>query len=104
MDSLRNQIYEAQRELLNRGEEITALALKKVIYGREEENRTTCEAFDYTITQVKELVGREYAIGTLRRYNAAYAALKAFIVSKYKLKDLPMKDLFCSSLLSSSSF
>lgn len=93
LDSLRSKIYEAQRELLNRGEEITALALKNVIYGKEEENRTICDAFDYTITQVKELVGREYAIGTLRRYNAAYAALKPFIVSKYKLKDLPMKNL-----------
>ncbi|HEY5747563.1 MAG TPA: site-specific integrase [Chryseolinea sp.] len=93
LDSLRNQIYEAQRDLLNRGEEITALALKNIIYGNAGASRTLCDAFDHTIAQVKALVGREYAIGTLKRYNAAYAALKAFVVSKYKVQNLPLKGL-----------
>lgn len=93
LDSLRAQIYEAQRDLLNRGQEVTAQALKNILFGHPESGKTICEVYEYVIHQVRELVGRDYAIGTLRRYNAAYAALTAFLLSKYRLKDLPIKDL-----------
>jgi hypothetical protein len=33
LDSLRSQVYEAQRDILNRGEEIIAQGLKNILYG-----------------------------------------------------------------------
>lgn len=55
LDSLRNQVYEAQRDLLNRGEDITAQGLKTILYGlTESSSRTLCEGYEYVIAQVRE--------------------------------------------------
>jgi len=93
LDLYQSHIYDAQRELLTRGEEVTADAIRDKMLGIEEGGKTLLEVYRYHVKQIEQLVGKEYAVGTLKRFMSSQAALEAFIESKYKLKDIPIRNL-----------
>lgn len=92
LDTLHSQIYEAQRLLLNKGTEVTVRSIQNIIQGKKEHKKTLLEVYRYHVEQVKELVGKDYAVGTLKRFKAALSSLEAFLNHKYK-EDLPINEL-----------
>lgn len=93
LDVYQSQIFEAQRELLSRGKDVTAKSLRDRILGVEEESKTLVEVYRYHIKQIEELVGKEYAVGTLKRFRSSLVALEAFIQWKFKRSDVSLRDL-----------
>jgi integrase len=93
LDLFQSNVYDAQRELLSKGDEVTAFAIRDRMLGREEGNKTLMEVYRYHVKQVEELVGKEYAKGTLKRFKSAEAALELFIKHKYKANDIPIQNL-----------
>jgi hypothetical protein len=93
LDLLQVKIVDAQRQLLSAGYEITALAIKNKLVGREERQKTILEVYKYHNQQFEELVGRMHAIGTIKKFKTVYSSLAAFIKWKHKLSDFPLKDL-----------
>lgn len=55
LNTLNSQIYEAQRHLLNKGEEVTVRNIQNIIQGKEERKKTFLEVYQYHVQQVKEL-------------------------------------------------
>jgi hypothetical protein len=92
LDTVQTQIYEAQRFLLNKGEEVIVRSIQNILQGKEEKKKTILEVYKYHVQQVKELVGKEYAAGTLKRFKAALSSLEGFLDYKYK-EDLPLREL-----------
>jgi len=93
LDLYQSHIYDAQRELLTKGEDVTAQAIRDKMLGLEEGSKTLLEVYRYHVNQIKQLVGKEYAIGTLKRFKSSQAALKAFVEQTYKVKDFPIRNL-----------
>lgn len=93
LDILKVKIYEAQRELLNAGEDVTVTSIRNKLIGKEERKKSLLEVYRYHIEQIKELVGKEYAAGTLKRFKAALSSLEAFIKWKYKVEDISLYEL-----------
>lgn len=93
LDLLQAKIYESQRELLSAGYEVTAQAIKNKLVGKEERQKTILEVYKYHNQQFEELVGKEYAIGTLKKFKTCLSSLEDFIKWKHKLSDFPIKDL-----------
>jgi integrase len=93
LDLFQSKVYDAQRELLSKGDEVTAFAIRDRMLGREEGTKTLMEVYRYHVKQVEELVGKEYAQGTLKRFKSAQAALELFIKHKYKASDIPIQNL-----------
>jgi hypothetical protein len=56
LDILKVKICEAQRELLNAGEDVTVTSIRNKLIGREERKKSLLEV--YHIMQIKELVGK----------------------------------------------
>ena len=93
LDLLQAKIYESQRELLSAGYEVTAQAIKNKLVGKEERQKTILEVYKYHNQQFEELVGKEYAIGTLKKFKTCLSSLEDFIKWKHNLSDFPIKDL-----------
>lgn len=88
LETMQSKIYEAQRELLNKGQEVTVTSVRNKLRGIEEDNEpkiTILEVYRNHVEEVKRLAGKEYALGTLKRFKSALASLEAFI--KYKKMD-----------------
>jgi len=92
------QIYEAQRELLNKGKEVTIKSIRNKMHGIEEEiidplkDKSLMPVYLEHIKHVSDLVGKEYAKGTLKRFKAAFTSMEAFM--KYTDKEgIKLRDL-----------
>ncbi|MBT1696080.1 site-specific integrase [Fulvivirgaceae bacterium PWU4] len=92
LETLQSKIYEAQRELLNKGIDVTANLIRNKLLGKEEIGKTLLEVYSHHVQQVAALVGRGYAQGTLKRYKAALSSLEAFLKHQQK-GDVPLRDL-----------
>jgi site-specific recombinase XerD len=95
LDTLQQKVFEAKRKLLELDKEITPAHIKDVMLGKSinREKRMVMEIFQHHNDQMKSLVGKEYAPGTLQRYETSYRHTKSFIESKYKTVDLDINRL-----------
>lgn len=98
LETLQSQIYEAQRDLLNKGKEVTVLAIRNKLHGIEEEvidpmkDKSLMEVYREHIKHVTDLVGKEYATGTLKRFKAAFSSLEAYMEHK-KIDNIKLREL-----------
>ena len=72
---------------------ITSEAIKNSMLGIEEKQRTIVAIFQYHNKQVKALVGKEFAAGTLERYETVLKLLQLFLEFQYKVKDMPITQI-----------
>lgn len=92
LDVLHGKIFEVQRDLVGKGIDITVEKIRDALLGIQEEKLNLIEVYRDHVQQVAQLVGKEYAVGTLKRFKAALASLEAFFVFKNKT-DLPLREL-----------
>src|SRR5687768_10008194 len=98
LETMQAQIYEAQRALLNKGKEITVKSIRNKMLGIEEEvidplkDKSLMPVYREHIKHVSDLVGKEYATGTLKRFKAAFTSLEAFMQQK-KMEDIKLREL-----------
>jgi integrase len=93
LDMLQGKVLEAQREMVSMGIEITADKVKNFLLGKEmEESKTLLVVYKQHVEEVKALVGKEYAQGTLKRFKAALTSLEAYLKHQGK-PDVSLQDL-----------
>jgi len=95
LDTLQQKVFEAKRKLLELDKDIKPSSIKDVMLGKSlnREKRMVMEIFQHHNDQMKSLVGKEYAPGTLQRYETSYRHTKSFIETRYKTKDLDINRL-----------
>jgi site-specific recombinase XerD len=97
LDTLQAKVYEAKLQLIQSGNPLTAENVKNLVLGREiavaERPRMILEIFDYHNQQMASLVGREFAAGTLERYQTSLKHTRAFLQWKFKVIDLDIRQL-----------
>jgi integrase len=93
LDMLQMKVFEAHRELLTIGEEITAKKVRNLLLGIEnDDSKTLLGVYREHIEEIKALLGKEYAPGTLKRFKAALSSLEAFLQHR-KETDVLLSDL-----------
>uniref|UniRef100_UPI001E45F457 site-specific integrase n=1 Tax=Dyadobacter tibetensis TaxID=1211851 RepID=UPI001E45F457 len=93
LDVLTAKVYQAKKMLVEEDRELTSESLKNILQGKSDDRKMVLEIFQHHNDQVKALIGKEYAPLTLRRFKTCLAHTRAFIQWKYKVDDLPIKDL-----------
>jgi len=91
LDSLTTKVYQSHRDLIQDDRQVTAETLKNKVLGIEEKQRTLLAIFKNHNEQVKKLVGKEFAAGTLERYETVYKHIQEFLKLQYNLSDIPIK-------------
>ena len=93
LDILQTKVYEARRKLLEKNEIITSERLKNTLKGTDGTARMLMKIFQQHNDEVKSLVGKDFAPGTLERYKTSYDHTQSFMECKYGVSDIDIKKL-----------
>jgi site-specific recombinase XerD len=88
LDILKMKIIDAQMELVHKNIPVTAETLKSKLTGSTERARMLVPIFQDHNNKIKELIGKEYAAGTLERYTTSLKHTIEFLEWKYKVSDI----------------
>jgi site-specific recombinase XerD len=88
LEHLKSKIYDAEKNLIKTDIPINSETLKNKLLGIEERQRTLIPIFQDHNNKIKELVGKEYAPGTLERYKTSLKHTIDFLEWKYKISDI----------------
>jgi site-specific recombinase XerD len=93
LDMMRAIVYETEKKLFMNQIEITFESFKNEYQGKKERARMLIPIFQEHNRKIKELVGQEYAPGTLERYETSLKHTKAFLLWKYNLTDINIEKI-----------
>jgi site-specific recombinase XerD len=93
LDILKLKIIDAQMELVHKNIPVTYESLKLKLTGSAERPRMLVPIFRDHNNKIKELIGREYAAGTLERYTTSLKHTIEFLEWKFKISDIDIKQI-----------
>ena len=79
--------------MLDADKEVTADAIKNILLGKTQDQKTILEVFQEHNDQVVALLGTDFAAGTLERYKTSLDHTRNFIKWKYRVDDFEIKKL-----------
>ncbi|TDD95089.1 site-specific integrase [Flavobacterium cellulosilyticum] len=88
LDYLKNQVLEAEKRLYKKDIRVSAENLKNELFGSAENKRMLVPIFQDHNNKIKELIGKEYAPGTLERYKTSLSHTIEFMQWKYNCSDI----------------
>jgi site-specific recombinase XerD len=93
LDFIKNRINDIQFELLKDNISLNIEEFKNRILGAKERERLLIPIFKEHNRKMKELVGLEYAEGTLERYETSLKHTENFLSWKYNLTDINIEKI-----------
>jgi site-specific recombinase XerD len=93
LDYLKNQVLEAEKRLFKKDIKISSKSVKNELMGIDETKRMLIPIFQDHNNRIKELLGKEYAPGTLERYKTSLSHTIEFLEWKYKVSDIDIKSI-----------
>lgn len=93
LDHLKIKVHEAEKILIKKDLEVNAENMKNVLYGHKERPRMLIPIFQDHNRKIKELVGQEFAAGTLERYETSLKHTKSFLEWKYRITDIDIRNI-----------
>jgi len=93
IDTILFKIYEAKRNALEEGIEITPESIKEILTGKVKHEKLILEVFKEHNLKVKELVGIDYVPLTLVRFRTSLEHTERFIKMKYGRDDLEVSKI-----------
>ncbi|MGF7075830.1 site-specific integrase [Mucilaginibacter sp. 3215] len=92
LKTLEHQVYDVHRDMIERKLLITAPNLKdRLLGGKPSPGRMLVPIFQEHNRQVAALIGKEYAKGTLDRYETSLKHTQAFLIWKYNAADIDIR-------------
>lgn len=88
LDLMKSKVLDAQMELIHRNQTLSIENFKSKLLGTEERQRMLVPIFQDHNNKIKELVGKEYAPGTLERYTTSLKHTIEFMQWKYNVSDI----------------
>jgi site-specific recombinase XerD len=92
LDMLENKVFKARKQLIEDEELITAELLRSMLTGKDS-RKMILEIFADHNKQMEALVGKDFAEGTLERYQTSYDHTKSFIRWQYHTEDMSIRKL-----------
>lgn len=93
LSSQKTKVYKAINKLDLSEMEIDADSIRTILYGAKPNGRTLVETIKYHNDRMKSLVGRDFAIGTYKRYVVTLGKVEAFLKHQYNRADIPLSAL-----------
>lgn len=91
LHKIEETLYKHYQTLFEKNKKITAKAIKDSFLGIGEKEYMVLEVFKEHNLKVKELLGKEYAPATVKRYETTLRHISRFIKNHYKTSDFPLK-------------
>jgi site-specific recombinase XerD len=91
--NLKLKVQSCKREIIERGQTLSAQAIVDAYLGNDEQNRGVLDIFQEHNEKIAELSGIEFAPATIQKYKACRTIVKNFIKKKYKKEDVPINSV-----------
>ncbi len=92
-DVLTSRILQIERNLILSGEPFDATDVKNMLTGQHETSRYLIPIFEEHNNKMEMLVGKEFAIATLKNYRTCLSHLKQFLWSTLKKTDINIRKI-----------
>ena len=93
LDTLKAKVYEHQQEILREGKTVNSENMRNKIYGIEKRSHMLVSIFQMHNDEVKALIGKDFAIGTYKRYVTSLKHIIFFMQWKYKVSDIDIHQI-----------
>ena len=93
LDNLKSKILNMEKNLIKKDIPVNFESFKNELTGKKERERMLVPIFQEHNRKIKELVGQEYASGTLERYETSLKHTKDFILWKYNISDINIEKI-----------
>lgn len=93
LDLIKSKVLDIQMELIHKNQELSIENFKELLFGSEEKQRMLVPIFQDHNNKIKELVGKEYAHGTLERYATSLKHTIEFLDWKYNITDIEISKI-----------
>ena len=93
LDVIKSRVLDIQMELIHKNQNISIENFKELLFGSEEKQRMLVPIFQDHNNKIKELVGKEYAAGTLERYTTSLKHTIEFLEWKYNISDIEISKI-----------
>ncbi len=93
LDNLQSKVYEAHRSLFEKGEPITAEAIKHKLTGKDNCIHMLLDIFRDHNQKMKALIGKEFSPGTFERYEISLRHTQSFLEYRYGLSDIDIQKI-----------
>ncbi|WP_321321032.1 site-specific integrase [Labilibaculum sp.] len=93
LDVLKNNIFDHHTEMIKNSELVTAKKLKLRFLGKDEEQRSLLQVFEYHNKQMHALIGITFAKATTKRYDTTLDHIRNFLKHQYKINDIPLRQI-----------
>lgn len=93
LDNSKTKLTKIFNRLEEQEELITAERIKNIFVGKAGKQRTLLEVFDYHNNQMKAQVGKDYALGTYKRFEIAKKLVQEFMQYQYAKSDVFLSEL-----------
>ncbi|MBN9336535.1 MAG: phage integrase SAM-like domain-containing protein, partial [Chryseobacterium sp.] len=87
------KVYDAYHLLMKENSFITTENLKNELLGTEVKKRMLIPIFEDHNNRIEKLVGKEFAKGTLGRYQTCMSHTKEFLKWKFNISDIDIKNI-----------
>jgi site-specific recombinase XerD len=93
LDNLKSKILNVEKNLIKKDIPVNFESFKNEFQGKSERERMLIPIFQEHNRKIKELIGLEYAAGTLERYETSLKHTKDFLLWKYNLSDINIEKI-----------
>lgn len=93
LKSLEQEVFETQHQLIKDKATVTTESLKNKLQGVDERKMLLVPIFEDHNRKVKELVGQDFAPGTLDRYEVTLRHVQQFLKWKYNITDIDIRKI-----------
>lgn len=88
LDTLKAKVFDYQQQLIREDEIVNAENMRNKIMGVEKRKHMLVPIFQQHNDEIKALIGKDYALGTLDRYETSLKHTVDFMKWKYKVSDI----------------
>ncbi len=94
LTAIKNRINEIYLELRKHQPGLlTAELIRNTYFGKTGKQRTLMELFDYHNTHMQAQIGKDYALGTYKRFETCQKLVQAFMLHQYGKSDMHLSEL-----------
>ena len=93
LEVVRTKILRIHRELEQDNNPITAQIIIKIFNGKSDKDKMLLSFFDEQNKKRRELIGKDYVLSTVLRFERTVKYLQEYIQFNYQLSDIPLKNI-----------
>lgn len=93
LENIKSKIIEAEKRLYKKDIVLTSINLKNELFGINENKMMLIPIFKDHNNKIKELLGKEYAPGTLERYKTSLKHTEEFLEWKFQISDIEISKI-----------